>query len=323
MNAYTHKRHAIVFEFPFFVKGKEFMRVIAYYYDERTDQFRETNLWELKDLESSDTGEFLYRQPRLFRYQSCTVPMTLVRRGDNQGFRRRVNSGHNHNVNFRGERESLTHEGNKFAFSSMRELRIRFNGEEVRLFIRSIEQEKTIICNGSEYRIDLFFELDRTEPAHYYDELNGELWFEVYHTCKVDSKQAEDFAIERKSLFEYKVAPACYISNNVASFDEYRQHIEKIKKRHIEQGIDGYLICTARRESLANWHLSANGNWTAKLGDNNFTIIKSKYGEGYGIIFSQRRKPLWKYMEKEFSSIDEAKRVADFLAFKIYNGERL
>ena len=40
-NAYTHKSHAIVFEFPFFVKGKEFMRVIAYYYDERIDQFRE------------------------------------------------------------------------------------------------------------------------------------------------------------------------------------------------------------------------------------------------------------------------------------------
>ena len=298
------------------------MRVIAYYYDERVDKFKETNLWELKDLEASNTEEFLYRQPRLFRDQSYMVPMTLVRRGDNQGFRRRVNPDHDHNVSFRGERESLTHEGNKLALSSIQELCIRFNEEEVRLFIRTIEQEKTIICNGSEYRIDLFLELDRTEPAHYYNELNGELWFEIYHTCKVDSKQAEDFAIEGKSLFEYKIAPACYISNDVASFDEYRRYIEKIRKRHTEHGVDGYLICPARRKSLANWRLSANGNWTAMLGNNNFTIIKSKYGEGYGIIFSQRRKPLWKYMEKEFRSIDEAKRIADFLAFKLYNGER-
>ena len=207
------------------------MRVIAYYFDERVDEFKETNLWELKDLEASNTEEFLYRQPRLFRDQSYVVPMTLVRRGDNQGFRRRVNPDLAYNVSFRGERESLTHEGNKLALSSMQEFCIKFNRTKVRLFIRAIEQEKTIICNGSEYRIDLYLELDRTEPAHYYDELNGELWFEIYHTCKVDSKQAEDFAIEGKALFEYKVAPSCYISNDVASFDEYRQHIEKIKQK--------------------------------------------------------------------------------------------
>ena len=298
------------------------MRVIAYYFDERVDEFKETNLWELKDLEASNTEEFLYRQPRLFRDQSYVVPMTLVRRGDNQGFRRRVNPDLAYNVSFRGERESLTHEGNKLALSSMQEFCIKFNRTKVRLFIRAIEQEKTIICNGSEYRIDLYLELDRTEPAHYYDELNGELWFEIYHTCKVDSKQAEDFAIEGKALFEYKVAPSCYISNDVASFDEYRQHIEKIKQKHAEQGVDGYLICSARQEALTNWHLSANGNWTARLGDDNFTIIKSKYNEGYGIKFSQRRKPLWKYMEKEMRSVDEAKRIADFIAFKIFNGER-
>ena len=299
------------------------MQVIAYYFDERIGRFKETDLWELKALELTNMGEFLYRQRRLFRDESYSFPMTLVRRGNNQGFRRKANQRHDHNVNFRGDRESLTHQGNKEALLSLRKFNIRFNGETVLLFIRSIEKEKTVICNGSEYRIDLFIELDRTEPACYYEELNGKLWFEIYHTCRVDSKQAEDFAIERQSLFEYKVPSNCTISDNIKSVKEYKEQVEKLANRYTTQCIDGYLICPARLETLGNWHKSANGNWTAKLGNDYFTIIKSKFEESYGIVFSQRRKPLWQYMGKKFLTIDDAKKTADFIAFKLFNGEQL
>lgn len=299
------------------------MQVIAYYFDERIGEFRETNLWELKCLESTNKEEFLYRQRRLFRDKSYAFPMTLVRRGKSQGFRRKATQRHGLNVNFRGDNESLTHQGNKEALLLLRKLCIRFNGEKVLLFIHSIEKEKSVVCNGSEYRIDLFLELERTEPASYYDELNGKLWFEIYHTCKVDSKQAEDFAIERQPLFEYKVASNCIISDNIKSINEYSQQVEKLANRYATQCINGYLICPARLETLSNWRKSTNGNWTARFGNDYFTIIKSKFEEAYGIIFNQRRKPLWQYMGKKFDTIDDAKKTADFIAFKLYNGEQV
>ena len=39
------------------------------------------------------------------------------------------------------------------------ELIIMFNDEKVKLFIKSVEVEKEIVCNGTIYEIDLFFEL--------------------------------------------------------------------------------------------------------------------------------------------------------------------
>ena len=38
------------------------------------------------------------------------------------------------------------------------ELIIMFNDEKVKLFIKSVEVEEEIVCNGTTYEIDLFFE---------------------------------------------------------------------------------------------------------------------------------------------------------------------
>lgn len=62
----------------------------------------------------------------------------------------------------------------------------------------------SVKCNNREYEIDIYIKIDRTEPEEYKNFWNGELWLEVFHTCKVDRKQAEDFAIESLPLFETK-----------------------------------------------------------------------------------------------------------------------
>ena len=38
----------------------------------------------------------------------------------------------------------------------------------------------------------------------------------LFHTCKVDSKQAEDFAIANETLFEYKVPNFFNFVNNIS-----------------------------------------------------------------------------------------------------------
>lgn len=118
------------------------MLITSWYYDERDQMFKKTSLEELKRMEYENKEEFLYIKDRLYRKQNKNIPMVLVRKGLNQGFRRKGIGTGNYSVKSRRERESLTHQGNKEALSTMDELLIRFNDEEVTLFIKSIEMEK-------------------------------------------------------------------------------------------------------------------------------------------------------------------------------------
>lgn len=297
------------------------MLITSWYFDERSQEFKKTSLKELKRLEYDNKEEFLYIKERLYRSQNKNIPMILVRNGLNQGFRRKGNGIGNHTTKSRGEHESLTHQGNKEALATVDELIVMFNDEKVKLFIKSVEVEKEIVCNGTTYEIDLFFEIERTEPVEYHEQLNGKLWVEVFHTCKVDSKQAEDFAIANEPLFEYKVPDYYNFVNNI-SLEGYEKRKQFIAEKYSKNGIYGCLICKTRQESLAYWKKSEKGNWTARIGGNSFTIVKSKFGENYGLVFGNG-KYLWEYNGKKFFTIDDAKHNADFIAFKLYNGEKI
>ena len=72
------------------------MLITSWYYDERSQEFKKTSLRELKRLEYDNKEEFLYIKERLYRSQNKSVPMILVRKGLNQGFRRKGNSTGNH-----------------------------------------------------------------------------------------------------------------------------------------------------------------------------------------------------------------------------------
>ena len=303
------------------LRRSDYMLITSWYYDERSQEFKKTSLKELKRLEYDNKEEFLYIKERLYRSQNKSVPMILVRKGLNQGFRRKGNSTGNHTSKSRGECESLTHQGNKEALATVDELIIMFNDEKVKLFIKRVEVEKEIVCNGTTYEIDLFFELEKTEPTVYYDQWNGKLWFEVFHTCKVDSKQAEDFAIANETLFEYKVPNFFNFVNNI-SLEGYEKRKLFIAEKYRKNGVYGCLISKTRQESLAYWKKSEKGNWTARIGEHSFTIVKSKFGENYGLVYGNG-KCLWQYNGKKFLTIDDAKRNADFIAFKLYNGEKI
>lgn len=50
--------------------------------------------------------------------------------------------------------------------------------------------------------------------------------------------------------------------------------------------------------------------------------MKSKFGDNYGIIYGEG-KSIWKYNGKQFETIEDAKKNADFIAFKLYNNEKI
>lgn len=297
------------------------MLVSSFYYDEIAQENKTTNLWEMKALEKSNNIEFKRRQKKLFRKEDGRIPMVLVRNGAHQGFKRKgLGTGNRTNYS-RGDSESLTHQGNKEAIATLEELTIRFGDEQVELFIESIETEKEVACNGTEYEVDIYFKLRSTNPIEYCEKWGGELWFEVFHTCKVDCKKAEDFALENRTLFEYKV-PEFFEFVDYISAEGYEKRKKYIATTYLRQGISGILICQNRGKSLSAWRKSDNGNWTARIGNNSFTIIKSKYDDTFGIVYGNK-KYKWDYNGNKFSTIDEAIKVADYFAFMLFNGEKI
>lgn len=166
----------------------------------------------------------------------------------------------------------------------------------------------------------MYIRLDRTEPEGYYNNWNGELWFELYHTCKVDSKQAEDFAIENKALFEYKIPQFYNIFDNISE-EGYEKRKLFIAQKYKEQELQGFLICQTRNETSLFWRKSKNGNWTSWINGYNFTIVKKKDEDKFGIVYGDS-KWIWNYNGREFETIDDAKKNADFIAFKLFNNEK-
>ena len=274
----------------------------------------------MKQLEKDDNAEFIRRRKNLCRREDGKIPMVMVIEGAHHGFRRKGIPEGNTSDYFRGEKESLTHQGNKEVISELKEIVLKFSNEEVKVFIEYAECEKPVICNGRRYEIDIYFKLKATEPESYFEKWNGELWFEVFHTCKVDYQQAEDFAIANKTLFEYKVSKN-YSFYDKISEEGYEKRKAMLSSIYSTNGIAGMLICQSRNESIHKWRRSVNGNMTAYIGESNFTIVKSKIGD-WGIGYGDG-KWKWEYNNKKFASEKEAMKVAEYFAFLLFNKEKI
>ena len=295
------------------------MRMFCYYYDEAYQSYFETSYWAMKEIEG--TTEFLRRKSNLYKDDHGKTKMQIVVKGSHQGVRRFPMGTGNHLCSSRGDYESVSHQGNKEAIASLNEIKLNIGNETVLVYVGNIEIEKEVKCNNRKYEIDIYIKIDRTEPEEYKDLWNGELWLEVFHTCKVDRKQAEDFAIEGLPLFETKI-PDTYTFYENITLEGYKKRKDQIVEKYKQIGVTGIFFLFNNKFSSVKWRLSENGNYTAYIGGRNFTIIKSKFDDGFGIMYGEK-KPLWEYNGKRFGSIEEAKKNAEYVAFLLYNNEKV
>ncbi len=292
----------------------------CYYYDHVRLEYVKTDFKKMLQLEVDNPAEYIRRRSNLYRREDGKIPMVMVKNGLHHGFRRKGNLGGNTADYSRGEKESLTHQGNKEVIADLKKIILKFGNEDVKIFIEYAECERPVICNGRRYEIDIYFKLKATEPEYYFEKWNGELWFEVFHTCKVDYQQAEDFAIANKTLFEYKVSKN-YSFYDKISEEGYEKRKAMLSGIYSTKGIAGMLICQSRNESIHKWRRSVNGNMTAYIGESNFTIVKSKIGD-WGIGYGDG-KWKWEYNNKKFASEEDAMKVAEYFAFLLFNKEKI
>lgn len=295
------------------------MRRFCFYYDEARQNYYGTSFWEMKKLVG--TTEFLKRKEQLYKDEYGKTKMQIVVNGAHQGFRRYPMGTGNHTCSSRGDHESLSHQGNKEAIASLKEIKLKAGNDSVVIYIRNIELDKEVRCNNRDYEVDIYVEVERTEPEEYKALWNGELWLEVFHTCKVDRRQAEDFAIEGLTLFETKI-PDDYTFYENITLEGYAKRKEQIIEKYKKHGVSGLFFSSGNKFSSAKWRLSEKGNYTAYIGERNYTLIKNQFDEGYGIMYGAK-KPLWEYNGKRFNSVEDAKRNAEYIAFLLYNNEKV
>ena len=293
--------------------------MFCFYYDEVKQSYYGTNFWAMKEIEG--TTEFLRRKSNLYKDEHGKTKMQIVVNGLHQGFRRHPIGTGNHTCLSRGDYESVSHQGNKEAIASLKEIKLNIGNENVVIYVRNVELEKEVKCNNRNYEIDIYIEIERTVPKEYKELWNGELWLEVFHTCKVDRQQVEDFAIEGLPLFETKI-PDNYTFYENITLEGYKKRKEQIIEKYNKAGVSGLLFSNNNKLSAIKWRLSENGNYTAYIGNRNFTVIKSKFDDGYGVVYGEK-KPLWEYNGKRFGSVEDAKKNAEYIAFLLYNNEKV
>jgi hypothetical protein len=66
----------------------------------------------------------------------------------------------------------------------------------------------------------------------------------------------------------------------------------------------------ARRSNFLkrDWNRRSNGNYTLRYKGDNITIVKSKFGPGYGVVF--KGKYIWEYKGRKQMDFNTAKRAA-------------
>lgn len=296
---------------------------IAYFYNKDDKTYTYVCRNTMKIMKETKDPKFIRYKSNLYRGENNKIQLEFVSTGKNFGFRRKGDKSSNKSNHYRWESESTTHFANKDVLSKLDELTIKIDKNDVKLYIEYFETEKPVICNGSRYEVDLYIKLLKTEPANYYNEFNGEIWFELYHTCPVDEKQYLDFLAANLTLYEYKIPECLNVYQNITEEGLVKRK-EFLTNFYKTKSIYGYLVTRSQELLKYLWYKKENNNYSFRYDGYVYTVFSNKYN-GYSISINhskfKKTKFISEYNNKKFASIDDAKNIAMIYAFKIYNGK--
>ena len=120
-----------------------------------------------------------------------------------------------------------------------------------------------------------------------------------YESCEMCGKEKIRYVhiMEHESYGIIRVGSSC-ASKMEDDYTNSRQRDDECKKR------------AARRSNFLNrdWNRRTNGNYTLRYKGDNITIVKNKYGPGYGVIF--QGTSIWEYKDRKRMDLNTAKIAA-------------
>jgi len=304
------------------------MDTYCFYYDNEHREFKSITYSKYVDNIYSKYYLHLEQEKLLYYDESFRIPMEAVVNTDNEnrkGFRRKGNREYS-GYKRRGSGEGLKHSLYKRAFSKLEKMVIKVNEVDVTLFIDESLPEEPVMCNGRGYIVDLRVVLSKTEPEEYFDMFGGEIWFEIYHTCKVDAKQAVDFGIEGKTLYEFKIPDDEYrIKSKTLSVSGYEKWLRIISNDYKNKCIDGVFICSAVTEAKTVFSRDNYGNIICWINDHRVKIGKCNYHPEitpYFITIDSERSRTY-YNGRPFMTEEDALKNAQYLVFRLFNDGKM
>ncbi len=304
----------------------------VYYLDHDNRNYKPINARQLCRIESEDNAEYLYIKENLVRFptDSPRIEMVFYRNVMRPHFRRKGCGRGNRNIAaWRGEAESLTHYCNVRALSRQNCITIVFKSTRVRVYFEENPRtEYRVVCNNRTYISDLYISIKKTEPVEYAEQWNYRLFMEIFHECRVDSRQAEDFYIENLPLFEHKIMKKLFFVNDSSCTTEEDEEniIDQLAQLYQEEEIVGNMICPINRVELSGWHRSEKRNLTCNQDDVIITAFSDKEHEGRYVLALKNNKQtryVRNYNNQGIESEEQAIRLANYLFFRLYNNERI
>lgn len=298
----------------------------VYVYIEESEDYMKITDKEMLEMKQNPSLKIKYisYKSNLYWSKSKNQKMVFVSKG-NIGFRKYPKNSSN-NFYYRGENESMTHKGYKEAIASLKEIKMIIGDEEVIASIDNAELEKEVICNGRHYKCDVVLKISKIQPTDYIDKLGDYLYLEIYHTCSVDSRQANDFEAEGLTLLEYTIPRNREIYNNVSEsgFEKQKKYIVNDIQKN---GMKNLIVYCQSRISIAKWKIcnKKKETYSANILGLQFTVMKSQINNKYLVIYSYKNKTIYKemYNQKSIDSIVEAKKIAEIIAIKLHNKQEI
>lgn len=285
----------------------------CYYYNETLEKFDKTNFYEMLKLEKINPVEFLIRRKKLYLYPNIQLPLVMVKNGKFKGFRHKGIKSDN-SIMHRGKSESLTHKANKEVISNLKNFAIRVGKQKVEIYVDYSELEKPVICNSKKYITDVYFKLKSTKPEKFYKEWNGEIYFEIFHTCKVNDEQGIDFEIENRTLIEYSVPEKFNVYDNVSKtgYERRKKTLELMYKTNSM----GCVVISKSRNNKLVWRRSTKGNLTSKVNGKNITVFKNENDSTFSISYVVDDNVRFKneYNSKKIKTEAQGKKIAEHIA---------
>lgn len=141
---------------------------------------------------------------------------------------------------------SITHTIYELAIQQTKKIKLYIFGEIIILYVKNAYPEYLVKTQNNRYYIDVYLELERTEPKSFYYKWGGHIAIEIYVTHKVGTSKAHDLELNRVQVCEVKIYDNERIPDDVDSEEEINKYVERVKKKVSDDKITGKMVNEVR-----------------------------------------------------------------------------
>lgn len=130
-----------------------------------------------------------------------------------------------------GSEMTMSHKLYEIVYSEASKLLLDEFGTQIIVYIKNASPEYVYRTSYNLYRIDIMFELERTEPLLYYYKWNGKLALEIAVTHKVEKSKINDLTENGIQIFQAKIYDNQRVPEDIRNEEQHEYYKQIIRKK--------------------------------------------------------------------------------------------